>query len=88
MKNIVLGAFLILVGAVCIALFIYLNLNVQPRLFPGEVSSKGGAAAPRRVQPISHLSFGVMIGALFFLGVALVSLGSAIIATTLGYGRG
>jgi hypothetical protein len=83
----VTAAFLMLIGGVCVAVFVHLNLNVQPRLFPGEVSSRNGVVAPVQTPPKSHLAFGLLLAVLFFGGVALFCLGSAIIATTIGYGH-
>jgi hypothetical protein len=82
------GAIFMMIGALCVAVFVYLNLNVQPRLFPGEVAAREGSRRPVPSQPRSHLLFGLTLAAILFLGVASFSLGSAIIATTLGYGHG
>ncbi|MET0742046.1 MAG: hypothetical protein ABWY78_01615 [Microvirga sp.] len=82
------GAILMVIGALVVAVFVHLSLNVQPRLFPGEVEGRDGLAKPSRTPPRSHLMFGLSLAAILFLGVALFSLGSAIIATTLGYGHG
>jgi hypothetical protein len=81
------GAILMAIGALCVAVFVHLNLNVQPRLFPGEVEAREGLMPPSPTPPRSHLLFGLCLAAVLFLGVALFSLGSAIIATTLGYGH-
>jgi hypothetical protein len=83
----VAAALLMVVGAMCVAVFIYLNLKVQPRLFPGEVSGRNDLAASAGRPPNSHFAFGLTLAVLFFAGVALFSLGSAIIATTIGYGH-
>lgn len=84
----VTAAFLMLIGALCIVVFIHLNLNVQPRLFPGEVASRKDRATVAETPGKSHLAFGLILATLLFGGVALFSLGSAIIATTIGYGHG
>ena len=88
MNYIVLGSFVGLAGCVAVALFVYLTLAVQPRLFPREVLGRGTVTVPAGRPGSSHLSFGLLLAAVFCFGVALMALGSAMVATTLGYAHG
>ncbi|MEJ1160568.1 hypothetical protein [Prosthecomicrobium sp. N25] len=83
---IAIGSILIAAGSVAILLFLYLTLKVQPRLFPGEVVSPNDTVSAR--VPRSHLAFGLALAGLLIAGVGVFSLGSAMVATTLGYGHG
>lgn len=85
---IAIGLVVMAVGAALVGLFVHVILNVQPVWFPGEAAARGGAIAPHGPAPMSHTLFGVLVAALFFGGVALFSLGSAMVGTTMGYGHG
>ena len=85
--TIIIGAMLQLAGALLVAAFIHLTLNVQPRLFPGYHSGRKTALAHMPLGK-SHLLFGIGLITIFTVGVALFCLGSSMIATTLGYGLG
>jgi hypothetical protein len=75
------------VGAFCIGLFVHLILNVQPRWFPGQVEARPGKGLSQGLPRMSRTVFGLIVGTVLFVGIALFSLGSAVIATTIGYGH-
>ena len=65
----------ILPGLLCLVAFLYLNLALQPKWFPGEVSGGHRAAQDAAAAPISHGMLGFLLMALMFLGVLLIVMG-------------
>ncbi len=84
---IAIGSALMVVGAIGVALFVYINLYVQPKWFPDIVASQSGAKSGAGSAPGSHRLVGVMLAALVFGGIIVFSLGAAMVATTIGYGH-
>jgi hypothetical protein len=67
---------LVVAGLACIALFLWLNLSVQPRWFPDEIDRGDGAPTSRSgAAPVSHCTLGLFLGALLLAGVVMLALG-------------
>ena len=65
----------IIPGLLCLAVFLYLNLALQPKWFPREVSGAHASAHGAAAAPISHGMLGFLLMALMFTGVFLIVMG-------------
>ena len=78
-------------GVLCIAAFAYLNFVLQPKWFPNDLPrDKTGvitAAATGSSSRGVHILLGIGEALLFLAGVTLLTAGSTMIGTSLGYAR-
>ena len=90
MNEIAFGLWINLAGILCLAAFVYLNVVLQPKWLPfdqpGAQTRGRSAAAVHTSGKGAQVVLGVVEALVFFLGVALVTAGCAIIGTSIGYG--
>lgn len=65
----------ILPGILCLLVFLYLNLSLQPRWFPNEAAGEARSKREPVPAPVGHALFGFLLTALMFLGVVLITMG-------------
>ena len=75
-------------GVLCIAAFAYLNLVLQPKWFPNDLPRDKGTptAAAGSASQRAHILLGIGEALLFLAGVSLLTAGSVMIGTSIGYG--
>ena len=79
----------IVLGILCIALFAYINLYIQPKWYPNELAARNGVITLTALpagQRQRHLFVSIVMAVMFFVGVAMVTVGCVMIGTELGYG--
>ena len=86
MSEVTFGIVVILAGVVCVAAFAYLNMVLQPKRFPyGVAASSPGQRSDQTSSRSAFVLLGIIEAVVFFLGVALMTAGSAVIGTSIGY---
>ncbi len=89
MSEIAFGLLINLGGILCLAAFVYLNVVLQPKWLPFDqpgTRDRGRSTAADASGSGTQMALGVVEALVFFLGVALVTAGCAIIGTSIGYG--